>query len=168
MNHVLVLFLLFVSFVGLVPAQTFRTHVETVQVTVTVTDANGRLMTGLSRDDFEIFEDGLPQAISLFTDERVPVSLGILLDASDSMRGQPIADARSAVDRFLATLLEHDDQAFLAAFNHQPRLVAPWTQPPAALAGELDSLQASGGTALYDALVASASVFSSRAHTRAA
>jgi len=165
---VFVPFVIFVCFVVAVSAQRFRTSVDVVQVTVTVTDASGRLIPGLSRDDFEIFEDGAPQRISLFTDERVPVSLGILLDASDSMRGQPIADARAAVDRFVATLLEGADQAFVAAFNHQARLVAPWTQPPAGLAGELDGVQPSGGTALYDALVASSALFGFRAHTRAA
>jgi len=149
-------------------AQTFRARVDIVQVTVTVTDANGRIITGLSSDDFEIFEDGAPQRITLFTNERVPVSLGVLVDASDSMRGQPMADARAAVDRFLADLLEPGDEAFVAAFNHLPRLVAPWTQPPKALAGALGVQAPSGGTALYDALVASTSLFGRRAHARAA
>src|SRR6185436_13956009 len=62
----------------------FRSGVETVQVTVTVTDANGRLIPNLTKDDFEIFEDGAPQQVTQFTDKRVPVSLGVLLDASDS------------------------------------------------------------------------------------
>jgi len=87
-------------------AQTFRARVDTVQVTVTVVDAEGRLITGLTKDDFLIFEDDIPQAITQFTDERVPVSLGVLLDASDSMKGQPIVDARAAVDRFVGGLLE--------------------------------------------------------------
>ena len=151
-----------------VAAQTFRARVETVQVTVTVIDAGGRVITGLSRDDFEIFEDGTPQPITQFSDERVPVSLGVLLDASDSMRGQPIVDARTAVDRFLAVLLEGGDEAFVAAFNHLPRIVAPWTRPPASLRGRLEPFRPSGGTALYDALVASAPLFDRRMHTRAA
>ena len=69
---------------------------------VTVTDAAGRLVTGLSKDDFEILEDGAPQTITVFTDERVPISLGVLLDSSDSMRGQWIADARAAVEQFVS------------------------------------------------------------------
>ena len=81
----------------------FRSAIETVLVTVTVTDSNGRLITGLTKGDFEIFEDGEPQPVTQFTDQRVPVSLGVLLDASDSMRGRPIVDARSALDRFVAT-----------------------------------------------------------------
>jgi Ca-activated chloride channel family protein len=149
-------------------AQTFRTRVDTVQVTVTVTDAKGRLITGLSKEDFEIFEDGVLQPITVFTNERVPVSLGMLLDASDSMRGQRMADARGAVDRFVTALLEQGDEAFLAAFNHQPRLVAPWTRPPSALEGELGDVLPSGGTALYDSLITSAGYFVRRLHPRAA
>ena len=149
-------------------AQRFRATIDTVQVSVTVTDATGRLITGLSRDDFEVLEDGTPQQITVFTDERVPISLGVLLDSSDSMRGQRITDARGAVDRFVSTLLEAGDEAFIAAFNHKPRLVSAWTQPPATLARTLDQVFPSGATALYDALVASAPLFGRRSHSRAA
>jgi Ca-activated chloride channel homolog len=157
------------TYAGLVAqGPVYRARVDTVQVTVTVLDAGGRLITGLARDDFEIFEDGTPQPITQFSDQRVPVSLGVLLDASDSMRGQPIVDARAAVDRFLAVLLEGSDEAFVAAFNHLPRIVAPWTRPPASLRGRLEPFRPSGGTAIYDALVASAPLFDRRMHTRAA
>ena len=152
---------------GLV-AQTFRATIDTVQVNVTVTDAAGRLVTGLSKDDFEILEDGAPQTITVFTDERVPISLGVLLDSSDSMRGQRIADARAAVEQFVSMLIDAGDEAFIAAFNHRPRLIGPWTQPPSLLAGTLDELYPSGATALYDALVASASLFGRRTNPRAA
>jgi Ca-activated chloride channel family protein len=151
-----------------IAAQQFRTTIDTVQVNITVTDANGRLVTGLSRDDFEIFENGERQTVTVFTDERVPISLGVLLDSSDSMRGQRIVDARAAVDRFVSTLLETGDEAFVAAFNHRPRLSGQWTQPPAVLAGALNAVYPSGSTAIYDAVVASASLFARRAHPRAA
>ena len=117
-------------------AQTFRARIETVLVTVTVHDADNRLITGLQQDDFEIFEDGILQPITQFTSERVPVSLGVLLDASDSMRGQPIVDARSAVDRFVADLLQPGDEAFVALFNHAPTIVQAWTRPAASLRNE--------------------------------
>jgi Ca-activated chloride channel homolog len=146
----------------------FKSAVETVLVTVTVTDANGRLITGLSKSDFEVYENGVAQPVTQFTDIRVPVSLGVLLDASDSMRGRPIDDARSAVERFVGDLLQPEDEAFVAAFNHLPRIVAPWTQPPAMLRLRVESLQPTGGTAIYDALVASAPLFERRAHTRSA
>lgn len=115
-----------------------------------------------------MFEDNAPQAITQFTSERVPVSLGVLLDVSDSMRGQPIVDARAAVDRFVGDLLEAGDEAFIASFNHVPTLVQFWTRPASTLRGQLDSLQPWGSTAIYDALVASAFLFNSREHARAA
>ena len=90
-----VFFAVFVIFVASVApnAQSFRSRIDVVQVTVTVSDAEGRLITGLTKDDFQIFEDGNRQDITQFTDARVPVSMGVLLDASDSMRGQPIVYA---------------------------------------------------------------------------
>jgi len=72
------------------------------------------------------------------------------------------------VDRFVAVLLEGGDEAFVAAFNHLPRIVALWTRPPASLRGRLEPFRPSGGTAIYDALVASAPLFDRRLHTRAA
>jgi Ca-activated chloride channel family protein len=160
----------FVAFACVVTAQepVFRSGVETIHVTVTVTDNNGRLITGLTKDDFEVFEDGQRVPVTQFSDKRVPVSLGLLLDISDSMFGQPIVDARGALDRFVGDLLEPDDEAFIAYFNHAPRIVTQWTQPPAILRGRLDDVKATGGTAIYDAIVASGSMFGRRRHTRAA
>lgn len=166
-------FVLFVSFVVFVAARgapqapRFHTNIETVPVTVTVTDQSGRLITDLTKDDFEVFEDGMPQTVTQFTAQRVPVSLGVLLDASDSMRGQAMVDARGAFDHFVA-LLEMDDEAFVATFNHLPALVSPWKAPPASLQHTLDDVHPSGGTAIYDALVAFAPQFAKRHNTRAA
>jgi Ca-activated chloride channel family protein len=163
-------FVFFVSFVPLAGEQetVFRSGVDTIHVTVTVTDNNGRLITGLTKDDFEVLEDGQRVPVTQFSDKRVPVSLGLLLDISDSMLGQPITDARAALDRFVGDLLEPDDEAFIAYFNHAPRIVTQWTQPPPILRGRLDEVKATGGTAIYDAIVASGSMFGRRRHTRAA
>jgi Ca-activated chloride channel homolog len=149
-------------------AQTFRGSVTTVEIPVTVTDTNNRLITGLTKDDFEVFEDGDPEPITQFSDKRTPVSVGVLLDISDSMRGQPIVDARDALDRFMADLLDADDEAFVGAFNHLPRILVPWTAPPSRLAGRLDNERPTGGTAMYDAIAVSASMFGRRQRTRAA
>lgn len=135
---------------------------------VTVTDAAGRFVTGLTRGDFQVFEEGVEQRITLFSNERVPISLGVLLDASDSMRGRPMVDARAAVVRFVADLLQPGDEAFIATFNHRVQLVAPWTRPPAALRDALGTVAPSGGTAMYDAVALSASLFDRREHQRAA
>jgi Ca-activated chloride channel family protein len=146
----------------------FRGGVETVEVTVTVRDAFGRLVTGLGRDDFVIYENGELETITHFSDARVPVSLGILLDISDSMRGQPMVDARAAFDLFVGEMLKPEDEAFLAVFNHNPRGVAPWTSPPAMLKGRLAGLLPNGATAIYDALKAIVPVFGERTHSRSA
>jgi VWFA-related protein len=149
-------------------APMFRADIETVHVTVTVTDANGRLVTGLTKDDFAVFEDGGRVPVTQFSDKRVPVSLGLLLDVSDSMFGQPIVDARAAADRFVGDLLEPGDEAFVGSFNHAPRIVAMWTQPPSVLRERFEDVKPTGGTAIYDALVAAGPMFNQRRHIRAA
>jgi len=146
----------------------FRARVDIVEVTVSVTDGNGRLITGLAKDDFQIFEDGVEQTITQFTDQRVPVSVELLLDASDSMRGQAVADARLALDRFVGELLLPGDEVFVATFNHRPRLASKWTTPPSRLQHVLADLKPSGGTAIYDALAETATLFERRKHVRAA
>jgi Ca-activated chloride channel homolog len=122
-------------------------------VTVTVLDANGRLVKGLPREAFEVFEDGLPQTITQFTNERVPVGLGLLLDISDSMFGQRIHDAREAVDRFLGELLAPTDAFFITTFNHAPHVLTSWTSDPAEVQAALAGVRPTGGTAIYDAVL---------------
>ena len=91
----------------------YRSHIEVISVTATVLDTNGKLVTDLPKEAFEVYEDGVKRAVSQFTHERVPVSLGLLLDASDSMWGQRIADARAAVQQFLAERLDPSDEFFV-------------------------------------------------------
>ena len=66
-----------------VQGRTFRSGVDVTGITVSVRDADGHLVQDLTRDDFEIYEDGEKQPLTQFTEERVPVSLGVLLDISD-------------------------------------------------------------------------------------
>jgi Mg-chelatase subunit ChlD len=77
----------------------FKSGVELVNVTATVSDASGRFVSGLRQDDFVVYEDEQPQQVTHFSSERVPVSLGIVLDTSGSMAGEKIESARSALDR---------------------------------------------------------------------
>src|SRR5206468_471418 len=99
----------------------FQSGIELTSITATVTDKEGRLITGLDGEAFEIFEDGVKQQITQFTRDRVPIGLGVLLDISDSMFGQRITDARAAVNRFLFELLDSSDEFFVLAFNHAPK-----------------------------------------------
>ncbi len=130
----------------------FRSGVELINVSVTVTDRRGRFVTTLDQDDFLVYDDGEPQRITHFSRERVPVSLGIVLDTSGSMEGERMAAARAALDRFLFDLLGPDDEIFLYRFSYQPRLVHDWTTDPARVSRSLGGIRPTGGTALYDAV----------------
>jgi Ca-activated chloride channel family protein len=150
------------------PQQRFETEIEVVTVTVAVTDADGRLVTDLAKDEFELFEDGRPQTITQFTGDRVPVSLAVLLDVSDSMVGLRLADARQALDRFLFELLARDDEYALVLFNHTPTIAASWTDDPAKVTPALDAMRGWGGTAIYDAVHATLPLLDKRRRQRGA
>ena len=147
---------------------TFRSGSELVATAVTVRDGDGRLITTLEQQDFIVEEDGVVQPITQFTKERVPISLSLALDISDSMRGQRMTDARAALANFLDTLLATEDEASLLGFNHETRMYAPWTTEKTPMRARLDQIIASGGTALYDAIDAALPLFESRQHPRAA
>jgi Ca-activated chloride channel family protein len=145
-----------------------KSSVELTVVTVTVRDANGRLVTGLGRDAFKVYEDGAPVAVAQFTNQRVPLGLGLLLDVSDSMVGRRLNDARTAVERFLLDLLAPTDAFFLMAFNHEPHLLFGWKTDPTGVHEALAKLWPSGGTAIYDAIVAAEPYIANRPRERAA
>ena len=149
-------------------SKNFRAGSELVTTAVTVRDAEGRLVTNLEQKDFTIEEDGTPQPITQFTRERVPVSLSLTLDISDSMRGQRMSDARTALTHFLDRLLAPEDEAALVGFNHAARLYSAWSTERDTTRARLDSITPSGGTALYDAIDVSLPLFESRQHPRAA
>ncbi len=137
-------------------------------VTATVLDASGALASGLTRDDFDVVEDGTTQQITHFSGDRVPVSVGLLLDISDSMMGQRIREARAAVSHFLFELLSHDDEFFVMAFNHASQLVVPWTNEVDQAAKRLEMVRPWGSTAIYDAVLAALPEFERRRRQRAA
>jgi Ca-activated chloride channel homolog len=145
----------------------FQSGIEVTSITATVTDRDGHLITGLPRDAFEVYEDGVRQEITQFTNERVPIGLGVLLDISDSMFGK-LTDARAAVDRFLLELLAPSDEFFLVAFNHAPKTLTGWTRAPEDVRHALDSLKPFGGTAVYDAVIESLPLIARRSRERAA
>lgn len=146
----------------------FRASSELVTTAVTVRDADGRLVKDLTQANFTIEEDSAPQKITQFSKQRVPVSLSMALDISDSMRGQRMVDARGALANFLDNLLAPDDEAALLGFNHEAKMIAPWTTERGGMRARLDTIIPSGGTALYDAIDVALPMFESRLHPRAA
>jgi Ca-activated chloride channel homolog len=148
--------------------QTFQTGVEITSITATVFDKDGALVKGLPREAFEVYEDGELQQVTQFTNERVPIGLGVLIDISDSMFGRRIRDARTAVDEFLFEQLDPADEFFILAFNHEPHILTSWTNAPAVVRRALDSLRAFGGTAVYDAVTRALPMMERRTRQRAA
>src|SRR5258705_3162160 len=130
----------------------FKSGVELVNVTATVSDENGHFVSGLTKDDFAVYEDGAPQEITNFSNERVPVSLGILLDTSGSMTPDKMSSARSAIDRFIYDLLGKEDELFFMQFASVPDLLQGWTYDRRAISRALGEVSAAGGTATYDAI----------------
>jgi Ca-activated chloride channel family protein len=128
-----------------------RVDVQLVNVVATVTDAAGRHVPNLTQDDFTLFEDGVPQKISHFSqDYNVPVSVGILLDISGSMQ-EKMKAATAAVERFINNV-HPDDDIFLMTFARDIKLEQDFTSDRRKLSQALNKIRVSGGTVLYDAL----------------
>ncbi len=128
------------------PSLKFKT--EVVTLSVTVTDPYNRLVTGLTRQNFEVFEDKVKQNIEFFRDEDVPVSVGIIFDVSGSMKGK-LDRAREALKAFVQTCHDQDD-FFLVGFNQRANLIAEFTDGEG-LSNKLTLIDPKGQTALYDA-----------------
>ena len=130
----------------------FKSGVELINVTATVSDEDGRFVSGLQQDDFTVFEDGERQEVSHFSNERVPVSLGLVLDTSGSMTSDKMSAARAAIDRFIYDLLGSDDELFFMQFANRPDLIQDWTTDRRRISRAVASIGAQGGTAMYDAI----------------
>jgi Ca-activated chloride channel family protein len=145
----------------------FQSGIEIISIPVSVFDADGRIVADLPREAFEVYDDGERQEVSQFTSDRVPLSVGILLDVSDSMYGQRIRDARAAVERFLE-LLNPADEFFLIGFNHRPRVLTEWTADIDGARRSLNLARPFGGTAVYDAVMSALPLIEKRSRQRAA
>ena len=130
----------------------FRTGVDLINVSATVTDTSGRFVPNLHKEDFIVYEDGKEQTITHFNAERVPVSLGIALDTSGSMAGDKFEHAQAALDRFLFDLLDAKDEVFLVRFSNDAFLEQGWTTDKGRISRALREITPRGGTAMYDAV----------------
>ncbi len=140
---------------------TLRENATEVRLNASVIDASGRSVESLTKDAFHVYEDGVPQTIASFRHEDLPVSLGILIDSSGSMY-----DKRTAVDAAsinLVRLSNRQDEAFLVDFSSEAYIDQDFTSDIAKLQSGLSYVKSSGGTALYDAVVASADYLSKNA-----
>lgn len=146
----------------------FRSGVDLVNVTATVSDRNGRFVPGLRQDDFIVYEENELQEVTHFSNERVPVSLGIVLDTSGSMVGEKITNALIAIDRFLTKLLAPEDEIFLYKFSNFPELVQDWTTDRQRLSRAIRRINAGGGTAMYDAVIESVPLAQTGQHRKRA
>jgi Ca-activated chloride channel family protein len=106
----------------------------------------------MGRDDFAVFEDNERQELQVFTAASIPISLGLLLDGSTSMKGQRIADAVEAFKQFVRNGLAPGDEAFVMAFAGVPVLVQGWTEK-AELDHTMLNVEVGGGTPMYETLV---------------
>jgi VWFA-related protein len=143
----------------------FKSSVELINVSASVFDSLDRFVPNLHKEDFTLYEDDKLQTITHFSDERVPVSLGILLDISGSMEGEKFRHATDAIERFLRDLLGPDDEVFLYTFNDYPRMIQGWTKDRDLVMRELRRTYPAGGTAMYDT-VAEAIPYAQRGHNR--
>jgi VWFA-related protein len=140
------------------PSQTprppvFEAGIEVINLTVSVTDARSRYVTDLTRPDFAVFEDGVKQDLTLFTHENLPISLALLIDTSASM-AEKLPVAQSAAARFVKTL-RPQDSAQIVQFNDRATVLQDFTAEHALLEGAIRRTEASGPTALHNALYVS-------------
>jgi VWFA-related protein len=127
--------------------------VEVVQVTATVTDGQNKFVPGLTREKFRVKEDNVPQRLTAFIGENIPLELVVAVDVSDSMSGA-MPTLRAAVKTFFGAL-RPADQVTLVAFNDNIFIPVRRSTDAAARLKAVDRLTSWGGTALYDALLTS-------------
>jgi Ca-activated chloride channel homolog len=129
---------------------TFETGIEVINLNVSVTDAQNHYVTDLTAKDFAVFEDGLRQDLTLFTHENLPISLSVMIDVSASM-DEKLPVAQAAATRFVKTLRPQDN-AQVVQFNDRATTLQDFTSDHALLEAAIHRTQASGPTAMYNAL----------------
>ncbi len=143
-----------------------KVNADLVLIPVMVTDKKDRLITGLERGHFRLFEDKVEQAITHFANEDVPVSIGIVFDASGSM-GPKLAKSRAAVGEFLHTA-NPDDEFLLIQFNDHAQLLTGFTSRGDEIQNRLMWVESKGRTALLDAIYLALNEMRHAKHSRKA
>jgi VWFA-related protein len=133
---------------------TLQANAYEVRLNASVVDSSGAPINSLTEDDFHVYEDGVPQKIIGFQHEDLPVSIGLLIDNSGSMYDKTAAVDAAALD--LVRLSNPQDEAFLVDFSSEAYIDQDFTNSIAKLQQGLSYIKPGGGTALYDAVVASA------------
>ncbi len=133
---------------------TLHSDVEEVSLNVTVLDGKGQIVQTLKKEDFKILEDGVPQTLLSFQHADIPVSIGLVIDNSGSMFKKRPSVNQSALDLIAAS--NPKDEAFVVNFADDAYIDQEFTSNPKLLREGLSHIESRGGTALYDAVVASA------------
>jgi Ca-activated chloride channel family protein len=133
---------------------TLREDAYEVRLNATVLDGSGKSIQTLDKSAFTVYEDGVPQTIASFRHEDLPVSIGLLIDSSGSMYDKRQAVDKASVD--FVKLSNPEDEEFLVDFSWEAFIDQDFTNSIEKLQQGLGYIKSSGGTAIYDALVASA------------
>ena len=129
---------------------TFRSDTRLVVLPISVSDKNGKLITDIKQSSFKVFENGVEQPIKVFKREDVPVSLGIIIDNSGSMREKRQKVETAALDMVKAS--NPQDEVFIVNFNDEAWLDVPLTSDIKAMQEGVARIDSRGGTAMRDAI----------------
>jgi len=130
-----------------------KTTVNEVRVVFTVTDKRGHYIKDLKQEDFKVIDDKKPDELRSFRSETdLPLQVGLLIDASNSVRDRFKFEQEAAIEFLNTTIRPHYDEAFVVGFDVTPEVVQDFTDNTEKLSIGVRSLRAGGGTAMYDAL----------------
>lgn len=136
----------------------FRSSVELVNISVTVTDDKGKMLTNLTKEDFVILENGKPREIINFQTvtekgyEPPPIGLGLVLDVSGSMSPDRLGSMRTAVEHLVNNRLKKTDELYLVEFASNARTLHDWSTDRRPVMSSIRNFKTREGTAIYDAI----------------
>jgi len=142
----------------------FNIDTDMVMLDVMVVDQHNNTVFNLKKEDFSVFEDKIKQVIDNVSGAEAPISFGLLIDTSGSMRSKLLTVVNAA--HLLIGQMRRDDEAFIGSFNTTPELTQAFTTNRRELETAIGELYASGGTALLDAIIAAADYSQEQGHHR--